>query len=222
MSSLTAIKPKITNYDNRKRFYGIGFNSRGKYKTRSNDKPAKEYVTWFCMIQRCYSPDSLLRQPTYIDCVVADEWLDYQVFAGWYSNHDYVNMGYELDKDILRPDNKIYSPETCCLVPSQINSLFTGKQSNAGNCPQGVSLFKRNGTYRASITIRGDVKNLGYYKTSDEAYQAYKTAKEAHVKTMALEWQDRIASNVFEALMAWELPQPLLTGFDEAKLVEGK
>ena len=206
MSSLTVVESKNTTYNSKGRFYGIGFNSRGKYKTRNGSKSARGYIAWFNMIQRCYSRDKLLKQPTYIGCVVADDWHDYQAFAEWYYSHKYSNMGYDLDKDILIPNNKVYHPETCCFVPSQINSLFTGKQSNSGNYPQGVSLFKRNGTYRADIAIKGKSENLGYYATIEKAYQAYKTAKEAHVKVVALEWQDRIADNVFQALMAWELP----------------
>ena len=57
----------------------------------------------------------------------------------------------------------------------------------------------------ATICINGKNKHLGYFDTPQEAYQVYKTAKEAHVKEKALEWQDRIADNAFQALMNWKL-----------------
>lgn len=207
MASLTVMESKITTNNSRKYFYGIGFNSKGKHNIRSGSNNTREYTVWANMIKRCYSHAQQSIQPTYIGCTVADEWLDFQVFAEWYKNHEYAGLGYELDKDILHRNNKKYSPEMCCLVPSEINSLFTGKKSDRGDYPQGVCLFKPNGTYRASITIRGRVRHIGYYTTPNEAYQAYKSTKEAHVKVMALEWQDRIAKDVFEALMLWELPQ---------------
>jgi hypothetical protein len=44
---------------------------------------------------------------------------------------------------------------------------------------------------------------LGYYKTSEEAFNAYKKAKEAYIKEVAEEWRDSIDSRVYEALTNW-------------------
>lgn len=51
----------------------------------------------------------------------------------------------------------------------------------------------------------GVKKHLGCFTCPNEAHLAYKKAKKAHVKTKALEWQDRIARDVFDALMIWSL-----------------
>ena len=61
------------------------------------------------------------------------------------------------------------------------------------------------GKYFASMKVHGKKQHLGYFDCPQEAYQVYKTAKEANVKRMALEWQDRIADDVFQALMQWSL-----------------
>ena len=46
--------------------------------------------------------------------------------------------GWELDKDILVKGNKIYSPDTCCFVPKEVNTVFTKRQSKRGDYPIGV------------------------------------------------------------------------------------
>lgn len=183
--------------------YGIGFNSKGEYKT--NGKYTKAYKTWGKMLGRCYCPKYHASRPTYLGCSVADEWLDYQDFAEWFSNHEYSNRGYQLDKDLLIPGNKIYAPDRCAFVPAQLNSLLLDSGASRGQYKQGACFHKGKNKFTPRINIDGKPKYLGLFDTELEAYNAYKKAKEAHVKEKALEWQDHIADNVFDALMNWEL-----------------
>ena len=182
---------------------GIGFNSKGEYKTYLNGKRA--YTTWYNMIRRCYDPEYHEKRPTYLDCHVCDEWLDYQCFAQWYENQTYNHKGYEIDKDLLMPKNKIYSPETCCFVPSQLNSLLVDCGSVRGEYPQGVSFDRIAKGFQAHINFNGKRKKLGCFDDPKEAYQVYKAAKERHVKNEALKWANSIQWEVFVALMNWEL-----------------
>lgn len=186
---------------------GVGFNSRGKYKSKIDGKKAKAYSAWQNMLKRAYCPKLHAIKPTYIGCSVADEWLDYQDFAEWFENHKYSDCGYHLDKDLLLPGNKIYAPGRCVFVPQQLNKLLTDHGNARGQYKQGVSFYKRDNNFVARIAVDGKQKKLGYFDTELEAYQAYKKAKEANVKRMALEWQDRIADNVFRALMDWQLTE---------------
>lgn len=190
-----------------KLIYGVGYNSKGVHKTGTGEKMSLAYSTWFNMIRRCYSKNKSVRKahPTYIDCKVEDTWLDYQNFAEWYSNHDFSDLGYDLDKDVLMPNSKLYGPKTCCFIPRQLNALLTDCAAARGQYPQGVYLHKRDNKFMARLNINGSRKYLGLFDTETEAYKAYKVAKEANVKRMALEWQDRIASDVFDALMRWSL-----------------
>lgn len=48
-------------------------------------------------------------------------------FLKWF-NGNYIK-GYALDKDILIKGNKVYSPETCCFVPYEINTLVTNRKN---------------------------------------------------------------------------------------------
>jgi hypothetical protein len=186
--------------------YGVGYNSRRDHRLNINNKPSGAYRAWHGMMRRCYDPKALKRSPTYVGCAVSDEWHDFQDFADWFYANPYSNLGYQLDKDLLSPKNKTYSPSTCVFVPHEINSLLLNHESERGDFPQGVYMNKGRGMLMAMLRVDGKQRFLGYFDCPNEAYQAYKTAKECHVKNKAIEWQDRIANNVFEALMNWSLP----------------
>ena len=55
-------------------------------------------------------------------CHVADEWLDFTTFKNDIREMVGFNRdGWHLDKDILKKGNNVYSKETCCFVPKEIN-----------------------------------------------------------------------------------------------------
>lgn len=184
---------------------GVGTNSRGKYKSRG--KMAKAHTAWYNMLQRTYCSKLHAKYPTYIGCSVAEEWLEYQNFAEWFENHEYSNCDYHFDKDLLVPGNKVYAPDRCAFVPRQLNNLLLDSGAARGQYKQGVIFYKNGNRFRARIRIDGKLKGLGYFDTEQEAYQAYKTAKEARVKDMANRWRDDIADEVYRALINWELGQ---------------
>lgn len=185
--------------------YGIGFSTGGKHKTQDGCKVTPAYQTWQDMLRRCYSTKFQETNSTYIGCTVCDEWHDFQCFADWFYSNDYWDKGYQLDKDILFTGNKIYNHETCCFVPQQLNILLLDSAAARGQYPQGVCFDKSRCKFQAQLKISGRSKYLGRFNTPDEAYQAYKLAKEAYVKEKAIEWRDRIDERVFNALMNWSL-----------------
>lgn len=189
----------------KKLFYGVATNSGGRYKAKADGKITKAYSTWYSMLGRAYCPKYHARRPTYLGCSVVDEWLEYQDFADWFEAHEYSDHGYELDKDLLLPGNKIYAPDRCVFVPRQLNNLLNGSGATRGPYLQGVSLNKRDNNFLARIGINGKQKHLGYYDNELDAYNAYKEAKEQYVKRMANLWRDDIADEVYRALMNWEL-----------------
>lgn len=185
--------------------FGVGFDSKGKYKSSDGSKPTKIYSVWRGMIERCYNPKQLLRRPNYVGCSVDERWLDYQAFAVWYDDHEYSGRGYELDKDILVKGNKIYSPENCCLVPREINMLFASAARARGKFPQGVNYYEPLDKFCSRVRVHGKPKYLGYFDTPELAHLAYKKEKERHVKEMADLWFGNIEPRVYEALMEWKL-----------------
>lgn len=189
----------------KKLIYGVATNSGGKYKATIDGKIAKPYRTWQNMLKRVYCLKSHATWPTYIGCSVTDEWLEYQNFAEWFEAHEHSNRGYELDKDLLIPGNKIYAPDRCAFVPRQLNSLLNGQANRRGKFLQGVCFHKQHNKFVAQMAIDGKQKGLGLFDTELDAYHAYKKAKEQHVKDMTNHWRDGIADEVYHALMRWEL-----------------
>jgi hypothetical protein len=120
-----------------KSVYDIGFRGVGKYTRTTHPKI---YQTWNSMLERGYDNDYQKRHPTYKNITVYEEWHNFQNFAKWWEeNYNSETMqGWNLDKDILVKDNKIYSPETCCFVPQEINLLLTKNNINRGKYPIGV------------------------------------------------------------------------------------
>lgn len=185
--------------------YGVAYNSGGDYNTRENKKNSKAYQTWRNMIERCYSDKFHERQPTYKNYSVCDEWLNFQNFAEWFYRNEYSNKGFQISKELLSENNKVYSPSTCYFVPPEINSLLLNRGAVRGDLPQGVSEHKASGRFISYVRSDGKYKYLGLFDTPEEAHQDYVVAKEAYVKEKALEWRGRIDERVFEALMSWTL-----------------
>ena len=138
-----------------KRYYGGGYLGDGKYEAWKNGKYTKCYQVWNSMLQRCYDEKVHKNRPTYINCEVCKEWLNFQNFAKWYYDNYYEIEGevMHLDKDILNKGNKIYSPETCIFVPQTINVLFTKRDNNRGDYPIGVSYNKKSKRFIARCNV---------------------------------------------------------------------
>ena len=167
------------------------------------NRDAKSYRVWKSMFNRCYSDKFHTNFPTYQDCEVCEEWYKYSNFKEWFDKH-YVD-GWQLDKDILVKGNKVYSPSTCCFVPPSINYLFVKKNACRGDCPIGVTYY--NEKYHSSVRIYGKRISLGVYNNPEDAFQAYKKAKENHIKEIALQYfnNGEINQQVYNALMNYEV-----------------
>lgn len=108
--------------------YDVGYIGIGKYNsgTGRGSKHNRCYELWSDMLYRCYKLD----QKSYKDVIVCDEWHNFQNFAEWYHNNNWINENSDLvvtiDKDIFSlNDNKIYSPSTCCILDKSTNSMIT-------------------------------------------------------------------------------------------------
>lgn len=185
--------------------YGYGYVGIGKYKVSHKGKITKLYDIWRGVIKRVYDKKYHHKKPTYKGCSVAEEWHNFQNFAEWMEqNYNPETMeGWHLDKDILVRGNKVYSPETCCFVPQEINSIFKGSSKIGKKYPEGVTLYF--GKYKVNLCIKGVQKYLGTYNTIEEAFQCYKIAKEAYIKEVADEWRDKIDPQVYQTMCEYKI-----------------
>lgn len=155
---------------------------------------------WRGMMCRCYGTH---HTKAYDGCEVCDEWKTYSNFKDWFEKH-YVK-GYHLDKDILVKGNKIYSPDTCCFVPQRINSLLIRPCAKKHKYKPGVC--EHYDKFQAQMqTLNGHVF-IGTFGTEDEAFYAYKNAKESYIKGVARDYYSRgaITENIYNALMNWNI-----------------
>lgn len=196
----------VVRYPYHRSVHGVGFLGEGDYKTKANGKHTEIYKVWRSMLTRCYDPKTHERRPSYVGCVVTDEWHNFQIFAKWYEENHYnaEDQRMELDKDILAKGNQVYSPETCVFVPQGINALFTKNNRQRGKHPIGVSIT-RSGKFEAYGHKNGKRTYLGTFATPDEAFIAYKNAKESHVKDIANQYKAIIPIQLHNALMKYEV-----------------
>jgi hypothetical protein len=110
--------------------------------------------------------------------------------------------GKELDKDIRRQGNRIYSPENCQFVSSSINTLFNDYKRGRGKFMRGVSFLARTGKYKATISIDSAKVHLGYYSTELEAFNAYKDEKYKNIKRIAMRQIEPLKSEMLNYKIA--------------------
>ena len=181
-----------------------GFTGLGKYSSRGLDgKLNKSYNTWNGILERCYCKKFSKRVSTYKDVTVCEEWYNFQNFAKWFEENykpEYME-GWHLDKDILVKGNKVYSPETCCFVPLEINKIF--KTTVIGKYSVGV--VKNYNKFNVYIHKYNKRYFLKGYDTLEEAKTAQKIAKENYIKEVAEKWKGLISNRAYEALINYQV-----------------
>lgn len=179
----------------------FGYVGEGKYNCQDNEKA---YRAWTNMIRRCYDKEIQKKYPTYRGCSVCDEWKCFQNFADWYYKNWYEIPGQRmhLDKDILKKGNRVYCPENCCFVPQEINELFGNKTDRSFDLPVGVDADKY-GKYRARCSNGTSNSHIAMFNTPEEAFLAYKEAKEKRIREVAEEFKGLIPDKVYRAVINW-------------------
>ena len=184
-----------------------GYRGYGKYKTRVNNVKTEEYVKWGAMLTRCYS-EKLKQRENYIGCYVCDEWLNFQNFAEWYNNNTYYlpsNETLELDKDIKVKENKVYSPDTCILIPKRLNSIILNRHNDRGKECIGVYFNRKLNKYQAKCNRENNMTYIGLFNTEHEAFIAYKEEKENEIRRVLDLYKDYIPTDVYNAVLSYRI-----------------
>lgn len=184
---------------------GVGYIGVGEFSSSANNIGKVAYTKWQSMLERCYEKDSKdLKYPAYSDCSVHTDWHNFQNFAKWFVSQKHHDAGYDIDKDILITGNRVYSEDTCCLVPPEINNMAVSLRFIGVRKPMGISYNKKSRKYIAKICMGGYQKYIGSYKTLEQASAAYIELKKRYFKNMAIVHKDRLDRKVIEALWYWE------------------
>lgn len=150
------------------------------------------YEIWRGILQRTVDEKYKLLNKAYKDASICDEWLLLSNFKAWFDEH-YVE-GYCIDKDLLGLKSKVYSPDTCCFLPAEINAAITrGKFER--DLPIGVMRYKDR--FKAVCRL----KYLGIFDTVEEAKNAYLKEKKKRITELANKWKDKIEPRAYDALI---------------------
>lgn len=182
--------------------YGVGVVGKNFDKGESH---SLTYNTWNGMLQRCYDPKLKQRRKTYEGCFVDTVFLDYEYFKEWCNKQIGFNKkGFALDKDILIKGNKLYSEDTCCFVPTEINSMIAGLSSK-GDKVTGIYQNCKNGNWYLNTDYQNGHKKRGVFSDLKEAELEYLKLKTENIKSVAEKWKSQIDIRVYNALINWEV-----------------
>lgn len=193
------------NYRNpyAKTVFKVGCIGFGKHPAYIKGSATRAYNAWVAMLKRCYD-FSRKDAKWYAGCEVDPGWHNYQEFCDWFCSQPGCMEDFELDKDLLSPGSKVYGPDTCCLVPQEINKLLSSRSSCRGEFPIGVS--RKGDKFQAKVNMRGEQCYLGVYATPEAAFMAYKSAKERHIRDLVMnDFRDSLRDDVKNSLLAYRV-----------------
>jgi len=178
--------------------YGVGINDADYNIGITDTVDGKNKIVWMCpfyirwrgMLSRCYYEKYNQKWPTYIGCSVCPEWFYFSKFKNWMETQDWE--GKELDKDILFPGNKVYSPEACVFVEGRLNLFLTNTNLASGPYPTGVSWHKATSMFVAQCNnpTTGKYEHLGLFDNPEVAHQVWKAKKHEHALAYAEQQAD--------------------------------
>lgn len=155
---------------------------------------------------------------------VKDYWLPrycgfngFQGFAEWcqiqpnYLEKEDNGKFWALDKDIIKPFNQTYSEDTCCFIPSALNSLFSYSTRKRGEYPLGV--YKENNYFKAQGSAGS--------RTDGTKTRVFLGIRKCPLECHKL-WQEEKIRQIHQAISDFSfLPEKVLTGLGEhAKLIQ--
>lgn len=171
--------------------YGVGINDDPTSVKILAKDPI--YTRWQGMIMRCYSEKFKESRPTYEHATVCEEWKIYSNFRDWckLQNHE----GKHMDKDLLVKGNTVYSPDTVCFIPPELNAFFTDRKRFT-SASVGVRRVD-SGKYVARIMnpFTGVREQLGTFLSLSVASEAWRKRKHE----LANQWADIIEKEGYGA-----------------------
>jgi hypothetical protein len=178
-----------------KSLFGFGYKGIGKHEFCENGLKTVKYIIWCSMVRQVFDKKYHETHPTYANTLICDEWANFQVWGDWFDKN-HID-GWQLDKDIL--GDKIYSPETCCFLPQEINQAFAVNTSGKTNLPPGVR--KNKNKFVGQIYFNGKAQISKSLETPDCAFRWYKEQKEKHIQQLANKWKNLLPENVYTKML---------------------
>lgn len=133
--------------------------------------------------------DRTLYNPDYADVTISDEFSNLTSFLDWHEqNYHEVEESkkWQLDKDILTPGSREYSPQNCMYVPPEVNQLF--KSTKPGKYMKGVEASGKK--FKAYCSVDGKKICLGTYPTELDAHKVHMKWRKARLIELAEKYKE--------------------------------
>ena len=186
----------------------------GKRHRRST----KLFNCWTNLTQRCLKGSQQQeRIKSYVGCV--NKFKDYQDFAEFcyelpfFTHKDQEGKPYEIDKDVkgfLTKHGGVYSKETLCMLPKDINCFLTCVQLHGGkNTRSTKGVIQEHGDNFSVRTqdVCGDKSRKVMFRcnTYQEAYSKLKELKNQQASFLAEKYKETIEPCVYDFLKGFDL-----------------
>lgn len=176
-----------------KSVFGKGFLGYGDYTCKKDGKLTEEYRRWHSMLGRCAGYDR------YAD--IEKSWYNFQNFAKWFDLYKWKQPSWQLDKDILSPiGGKIYSSNTCCVVPKEINMFYVGEEGRQTDPTFGCKTVTKTGKYSAHIRMFNKNIFLGNFENQSDARVAYENKRKEYTSLLIEKWDSIIDPRVIDKM----------------------
>lgn len=137
---------------------GWGYRGHGEYSRKEH---AKCYRAWKNRIYLA-TAFSYRNNPSYLGTGISDEFFCFQSFAKWwYSQVGCDEEDFHVDKDLFSDGYKVYSAETCCLIPPEVNYALSRVDGDEKN----KVLFALAHKYKSRIEPRVFEALISYKKS---------------------------------------------------------
>lgn len=110
-------------------------------------------VLWNGIKERCkIGGGTQTREPSYLNA--SNLFKSFEDFVDWNRGQIGYDIGYELDSDILKKEFKVYSRETCLLIPPDLNRFIQSRvKSRKQDLPTGI--FKSRNKLVVKVHFKG-------------------------------------------------------------------
>ena len=199
---------------------GVGFIGVGKHPCRVSGILNPVYQTWADMLKRVYKQRTQDKIRQYAGTSVHSHWHNFQNFADWYhaqiDKFGKVNHNWQLDKDFLIPGNRQYGPDTCCVIPSDVNTLLTDAAFARGSLPIGI---RKNGNgFIAHVSANNKQKHSVTYPTIADAQRAYWSEKFRVIQETAIRYWHYLPEPLAYRLLLFNWSDALAYYGDDARI----
>lgn len=185
-----------------------------EYQNKASYEAMKIYNT---IRARCKPGEKIHIGKCYKEVTMCQEWLDDpKTFVRWYLDHYYEVDGESMavDKDLFGKGAKVYSPETCCILPQRLNTYLTNckkhyfdGQTPENTLPLGIYHNKKSNRYYAKIQFSGFEKPIQFaeHDTIEEAFKEYRYLKKLDAYRVIESYRDKIPEYIYEELLKIEI-----------------